>query len=98
MACMIAKSRYKVSYNRIFNNAKKSSDATLIESDQRMVNNTPVLYLRLSAEKDGNRVIMSAYYINSDSGMLVFWILCPEDNYEKYRKMIEEGMNGIELD
>ena len=41
--------------------------------------------------------MMSSYYINSDSGMLFFGILCPEDSYGKHRKMIEEGLNGIEL-
>ena len=98
MACVIAKSRYKMSYDKILNHTKKLSNATLIESDQRMVNNTPVLYIKLFTKKDGNNIMLSTYYINADSGMLVFMILVLEDNYEKYRKMIEEGMNGIELD
>ena len=95
--CVIAKNRYKIPYDKTLNHVKKSSDATIIESDQRMVNNTPVLYIRSFAKKDGNNIMLSTYYINSDSGMLVFIILCPEDSYGKYRKGIEEALNGIEL-
>ena len=85
-------------YDKTLNQVKKSSGAALIESDQRMVNNTPVLSIRSFAKKDGNSVMLSTYYINSDSGMLFFCIMCPEDSYGKHRKMIEEGLNGIELD
>lgn len=95
--CVISKNKYKISYDKILNNVKKSSAVTLIESDQRMVNNTPVLYTRSFVKKDGNNVMLSEYYINSDLGMLMFSILCPEDSYGKYRKMIQEGLNGIEL-
>jgi hypothetical protein len=97
VGCMITKNRYKISYDKILNNAKKLSATALIKSDQRMVNNTPVLYIRFLNKMDGNNVILSTYYINSDSGLLTLTIACPKDSYGEYRKMIQDALNGIEV-
>jgi len=94
---MIAKNRYKMPYDKIVNNLKKSSDATLIESDQRMVNNKPVLYVRIFRKYNDNDIMMGAYYINSDSGLLFIAIGCLEEDYGKFKKNIQDALNGIEV-
>ncbi|MFC1578407.1 hypothetical protein ACFL36_05285, partial [Thermodesulfobacteriota bacterium] len=97
---IIAKNRYKQSYDKMLKRFKKnirSINLTIIESDQRMVNNAPVLYIRFFGKEDGTNMMLSAYFINYDSGMLLIMIAGPEDEYGEHRKEIEEAMNGIEL-
>lgn len=95
---VIAKNRYKTSYDKILQRAKKSSEATLIESDQRMVNSIPVLYVRMLVKIDINKAIACLYWINTDSGILLFGILCPEDEYGENREMIQHALNGIVIE
>lgn len=97
ICAVIAKHRYKSSYDKVLDNVKKSSVFSLIESDQRMVNNSPALYIRYFIKEGGNNMIVSAYHINTDLGTLMFLIACLEDEYGEYRKMIQDALNGIEV-
>ena len=95
---VICKFRHKIPYDKTLKLAKKQSTPAIIESDLRTVNNKPVLYIRSFAKKDDNRSMTSSYFINADSGSLLFMIGCQEDDYEKYRIIIQKALNGIEVD
>ena len=95
---VICKFRYKIPYDKMLKIAKKSSTPAIIESDQRMVNSKLVLYIRSFAEKKDTRTMASTYFINIDSGSLLFMIGCSEDNFKKYKIMILKTLNGVEVD
>jgi hypothetical protein len=94
----ILKFKQKIQYDEMLRAAKKSSSPTIIKSDQRMVNNKLVLYIK-SAKKEENVIsIVSTYLINADFGSLLFMIVCSEDDYRQYKTMILKTLNGIEVD
>ena len=95
---VIAKFRYKTPYDKMLRIAKESSTAAIIESDLRIVNNKLVLYMRSFTEKNDIRNMVNTYYINIDSGSLLFMIGCSKENYKKYRIMILKTLNSIEVD
>ena len=95
---VVGKLRNKIPYDKVLLNVKKQSTDIIIESDKRIVNNTPVLYLRSVFKEDGTRLMMSTYIINVNSGSLYYLIGCRKDDYRKYRITILKTLNAIEID
>jgi len=96
----IGRIKYKASYDKMLKRSKEASEAqnlTIIESDQRMVNNTPVLYVRFLGKEDGTNMMGIVYFIHYNSGTVMFITACPEGVYWEHREKIKEAMNGIEI-
>jgi hypothetical protein len=94
----ILKFKQKIQHDDLLRAAKKSSSLTIIESDQRMVNNKLALYMRSVKKENNFKSIVSTYLINADSGSRLFTIVCSEDDYRQYKTMILKTLNGIEVD
>jgi hypothetical protein len=93
---LICKSNHLLTYDEVLTNSK-ISNSKILETDQRMVNNKLAFYFETLNGNSGNKIISSIYDFKTDSEMLSFGILIPEEKYEKYRLEIENLLNGIEV-
>lgn len=91
---MVFRNRYKPSYVRIL---RESSKYEIIESDQRLVNNTPTLYVR-SRDKKEDWLTTSMYCIHYKLGTLTLAFAYPTGSWEEYSEVILKALNGIEVD
>jgi hypothetical protein len=91
----ILTSKWKTTSDRVIKNLRKTKNCRLINWENRIVNGTPVLYVKYYLKLESNHLFYNQYYLND--GRLVLSIMALREAYIKFEPFILEALNGIEL-